>query len=99
MPKPSGMAAPPTPWMTRPRIITWMFGAIAATPLPIANTTRTQTKTRCLPNMSPTRPRIGVQTEAESRNAVSTQVTVCWLVCSSCWILGRIGETIDWASA
>jgi hypothetical protein len=34
---------------------------------PIANRTSTATSVRSLPNMSPTRPRIGVATDAVSR--------------------------------
>ena len=56
------------------------------------------TSIRSLPTMSPTRPRMGVKIEADSRNAVSTQVTVFWVVCRSCWMVGRTGETRDCSS-
>ena len=42
---------------------------------------------------------IGVNTDAESRYAVSTHVTVLWLVCRSAWIVDSTGVTIDWSSA
>ena len=47
--------------------------------------------------MSPMRPMIGVATAAESSQAVRTQVTVLWLVCRSCWIVGSTGLTSDWS--
>ena len=54
---------------------------------------------RSLPIMSPMRPTIGVKIEAESRYAVTTQVTVFWDVCMLAWIVGRAGITRDWSSA
>lgn len=39
---------------------------------------------RFLPMRSPTRPRIGVKIEADSRYAVITQVAVDCEVCSAC---------------
>ena len=41
---------------------------------------------------------IGVQTDAERRYAVSTQVTVAWSVCSAPSMVGSTGLTIDWSS-
>ena len=52
------------------------------------------TSIRSLPNMSPSRPKIGVETEAVSRKAVSTKVTVVVDVPSSSWIAGSAGTTM-----
>ena len=41
------------------------------------------------------RPMIGVNTEAESRYAVSTQVTVTWSVSSAASMVGSTGLTMD----
>ena len=54
---------------------------------------------RSLPNMSPSRPRIGVAIEALSRYTVSTQVTCVGVAPSSCWISGSAGATIVCSSA
>ena len=54
---------------------------------------------RSLPNMSPSRPRIGVKIEALSRNAVSTHATAVGEVCRSRWISGSAGATSDCSSA
>ena len=55
--------------------------------------------TRSLPNMSPSRPTIGVAIEAVSRKAVSTQVTSVAEVPRSFWIAGSAGATIVCVSA
>ncbi len=67
MPNDRGNSAPPTPWITRARISTPMLGASAASRQPTATVSRTATRVRFLPIRSPTRPRIGVKTEADSR--------------------------------
>src|SRR5665213_2975372 len=67
MPKVSGKAAPATPWMTLAMIITITEVARAARSDPRTSAQSDATKIRFLPYMSPTRPRIGVQIEAESR--------------------------------
>ena len=67
IPNASGKIAPPMPCTTRPRIITWMFVATAATTEPAAKPARVITIIRSLPNMSPSRPTIGVATDALSR--------------------------------
>jgi hypothetical protein len=38
-----------------------------------------------------------VKTDADSRYAVSSQVTVRWSVPSAAWIVGSTGFTIDWS--
>ena len=48
-----------------------------------------------MPTLSPIRPTIGVNTEADSRYAVSSQVTVRWSVSSAAWMVGSTGLTID----
>ena len=60
--------------MTRATIRTPIDVASAASSEPTARAASVTTKTRFLPNMSPTRPRIGVMIDADSRYAVSTQV-------------------------
>lgn len=97
MPKDSGNSAPPMPWTTRATISTPMVGASAASRHPSSTATRTATRVRFLPIRSPTRPRIGVKTEADSRYAVITQVAVDWEVSSACWTVGRAGAISDWS--
>ena len=48
-----------------------------------------------MPYMSPSRPTIGVVTEALSRKAVSTQPTALSEVWSESWICGSAGTTSD----
>ena len=67
IPNDSGSTPPPTPWMTRATIIGPMLVASAAIIEPTASATRATTSIRSLPTLSPTRPTIGVQTDAESR--------------------------------
>ena len=67
MPNAAGIMPPATPWMTRATIMIPMFGARAASTDPTASATSVTTKTRSLPIMSPTRPRIGVKIDADSR--------------------------------
>ena len=57
------------------------------------------TSIRSLPNMSPSRPMIGVETEAESRKAVSAKVTSVVVVPRSFWISGIAGAIIVCESA
>ena len=66
----SGKTAPPAPWITRATIITPIEVASAASSVPNPSTIRTTTIVRFLPYMSPSRPAIGVTTEALSRYAV-----------------------------
>ena len=63
----SGKIAPPAPWITRPRMSTSIEVASAATSVPAATIASVTTSIRLFPNMSPSRPTIGVATEAESR--------------------------------
>jgi hypothetical protein len=67
IPKASGKMPPPTPWMTRAMISTPIDEATAARAVPKQRITSTIISTRALPNMSPSRPTIGVATEALSR--------------------------------
>ena len=67
----------------------------ALTNVPDGDRGSTITSTRFLPNMSPSRPRIGVATDALSRNAVSTQVTAVVDVPRSVWISRSAGATSD----
>ena len=63
----SGKTAPPAPWITRAVIMTPIVVASAASNVPAASTRRTMTIARFFPNMSPSRPAIGVMTDALSR--------------------------------
>ena len=67
IPKASGKMPPPAPWMTRPTIIGPRELASADTKVPTASSTRVTSSSRSLPYMSPSRPRIEVATEADSR--------------------------------
>ena len=67
MPNATGIMPPARPWITRATIITPIVGATAASSEPTASATSVATKIRSLPIMSPTRPRIGVITDADSR--------------------------------
>ena len=67
MPIDSGRMAPAEPCSTRATMSTTRFGASAATRVPTASVASTPMSTRRLPAMSPSRPRIGVSTEAASR--------------------------------
>lgn len=67
MPNDSGKTAPPMPCTTRAMMRTPMFGAMAASRQPRASAASATTSIRSLPTMSPTRPRIGVKIDAESR--------------------------------
>jgi len=82
IPNATGIIPPPAPWITRATIMTPMEGASAASSEPAASAISVATKTRSLPIMSPTRPRIGVMIDADSRYAVRTHVAVPWVVCS-----------------
>ena len=67
IPKAHGSMPPANPWITRATIITAIDDATAASSEPTASAISVATKTRFLPVMSPTRPRIGVMIEADSR--------------------------------
>src|SRR5687768_313370 len=75
-----------------------MLGASAAAKEPTESASNVSTSILRLPTMSPIRPRIAAQIEAESRYAVSTQVTVFWSVSSSTWTWVRTGTTSDWSN-
>ena len=97
--KESGKTAPPAPWITRATIITPIEVASAASSVPNASTTRTTTIVRFLPYMSPSRPAIGVTTDALSRYAVRIQAAPAVVVSRSCWIVSSAGATSDCSSA
>ncbi len=90
---------PPTPWMTRPRSITPIDDASADTSVPTQSSAIVASRTRSLPNMSPSLPAMGVATEALSRYAVRIHPTAVSEVPSSRWIVGRAGTTSDCISA
>ena len=67
IPNESGKMPPPAPWITRATISTVSECDSAPSSVPAAKTTSVQIRTRSLPSMSPSRPRIGVATDADSR--------------------------------
>jgi len=67
IPKARGSTAPPMPWMARARINTVMEWATPARAEPAARASNVTTSIRSLPTMSPTRPRMGVKIDADSR--------------------------------
>ena len=84
---------PPAPWMKRARINSGSELETAASRVPAARITRVQSNSRSLPYMSPSRPRIEVAIDADSRKPVSSQVTPSSELPSACWIAGRAGIT------
>ena len=75
IPNASGKIAPPSPWIARAPIITGSVVASAARSVPAPSPASTTTSVRFFPNMSPSRPAIGVATDAARRYAVKIQVT------------------------
>ena len=67
IPKASGKMPPPAPWMIRPTIISPSELDSAETSVPTASRPRVTSSRRSLPYMSPSRPRIEVPTDADSR--------------------------------
>ena len=67
MPNASGSTPPPMPWIARATIITPTLVATAASSEPTDSAINVATNTRSLPIMSPMRPMIGVQIDADSR--------------------------------
>ena len=99
IPNDSGRTPPPAPWTTRAAMSQPMDGASAAASDPTASAVSVTTSIRFLPTTSPTRPSSGVQIDAESRYAVSTQVTVVWSVSNSTWMRASTGTIRDWSRA
>ena len=93
IPNASGKMPPLAPWMKRARMITPRELDTAARRVPAARITSVHSSMRSLPYMSPSRPRIAVPTEAESRYAVSSQVMPVSFVCNACSIVGSAGTT------
>ena len=89
----SGTTAPLAPWITRAITRTTMFVARAARIEPTATNPRATSIIRALPNMSPSRPRIGVATDEQTRKAVNTQAAPVCEVCMCRWITGSTGTT------
>ena len=97
IPNASGKIAPPRPWIVRATIITASEPAIAPSRLPAARPSSASTSTRCFPNMSPSRPAIGVTTEAASRYEVKIQAAPEGVVSRSRCSTGSAGTTSDWS--
>ena len=83
----------------RATIISGSEWTTAASRLPAARPHSATTSTRFLPNMSPSRPAIGVTTDAASRYDVKIHATPEVDVCRSCWSTGSAGTTSDWSIA
>src|SRR3954451_538853 len=99
IPKASGKMPPPAPWMTRPRINGPALAAIAETTVPAPMTPIATRSRRSLPYMSPSRPKIGVATDALIRYEVRIHVAVVSEMPRSFWISGSAGATSDCSSA
>src|SRR5581483_6741432 len=67
IPNASGKTPPPAPWMTRATISSATELETPASSVPPLSTISVHTSRRSLPYMSPSRPRIAVPTDAESR--------------------------------
>ena len=63
----NGKIPPPAPWITRATIRRSSELATAASRVPAASSTSVYSSSRSLPYMSPSRPRIEVATDADSR--------------------------------
>ena len=75
MPKDKGKAAAPSPWIARLTTSVSILGERADTSDPTAMAPSATSSVRTLPVVSPIRPRIGVATADDSRNAMMTQAT------------------------
>jgi hypothetical protein len=95
----SGTTAPAAPCSARPVMRRPIVGARAEITLPMARHARETSVSRRLPNMSPSRPAIGVATDATSRYTVITHATSPPDDSKSRAIAGRAGATIDCRSA
>lgn len=73
---PTGMKPIASPWMPRPTIIGITVELSAQVTDPTTSSRPQPISTRCLPNISPRRPAIGIETAAASRVAVMTQEAV-----------------------
>ena len=76
MPNANGTMAPASPWRIRAARSRPMVCATPASTVPAASTTRESIITRLRPNMSPSRPMIGVATDDDSKKPVSSHVVV-----------------------
>ena len=94
MPNDSGKIAPAAPETMRNAISVQMSGAAAQPMQPTRKVASDTTSRRSFPNRSPSFPRIGVSTDADSRKPVSTQVTQVVDASSSRWSAGSAGTTI-----
>ena len=92
--KESGKTAPPAPESTRKPISDGRSHAKAAPRQPARKIPRLTSSMCSFPYWSPSLPRIGVATAAETRNAVSTHVVHAVLAPNSDWNVGSAGKTI-----
>ncbi len=95
----SGKTAAPQPWRIRHPIRAPMFHAKIAQTLPVRKIEREITSIRSLPYWSPSLPKSGVATEAESRKPVSSHADQAAVVSNSCWRIGSAGMIIVCCSA
>ena len=98
MPNDRGTRAPASPWGMRAATSTPIEVATPASIVPIASTTSDSSSTRLRPNMSPSRPMIGVATDDERRKPVTSQVVAVSLACRSRWMVVSAGTTSDCCS-
>ena len=90
----SGNSAPPAPESARKAISDGRFHANAAPTQPARKRPRLTSSSRSFPYWSPSLPRTGVVTAAETRNAVSTHVVQAGDAPNSSPKVGRAGKTI-----
>ena len=99
IPNASGKMPPATPWMTRATMSIASEADRAASRVPAASVSRVHTSSRCLPYMSPSLPMIAVPMEADSRKAVSSQVTPVSLAFRLCCRVVSAGITAELSTA
>ncbi len=90
----SGKSAAPAPATARNAISDQMLHAVDAPRHPSTKSVRATCSIRALPYWSPSRPRIGVMTAPETRNAVTTHVAHAVVVPNSRWNVASDGNTI-----
>ena len=90
---PTGMKPIARPCRVRPTSIGVSESESAQMTEPTSSTAALTESTRCLPNMSASRPATGIATAAPSRVAVITQEALAADVCSSCGSSPWMGRT------
>ena len=83
MPKVNGTTAPAKPWKIRAAINSSIVGDTAARTVPNAKMVNEMSMIRDRPNMSPSRPMIGVATDDDNKNPVTSHVVAIALASRS----------------